>query len=168
MEYWDILTSDGKRTGKRVRRDQYNRFLPGEYHLVVHIWLVNSKGELLIQKRSEEREPMPGEWAATSGSALSGEISRGAALRELREELGIEIGPDSLQFLHRFVRKNSIIDIWWARLDVEPAHLTLQKEEVTKAAWVGPQRLREMVQNGTFHYYGADYFKEIFTLVEES
>ena len=89
MESWDILSRNGKPTGKTV-----SRMCPilrrGEYHLVVHIWTVDGKGNVLIQRRSDQKPLMPGEWAATGGAAVSGETSRFAACRELKEELGIE------------------------------------------------------------------------------
>lgn len=166
MEYWDVLTSDGKKTGRRVKREHYNRFQPGEYHLVVHIWILNSKGQFLIQKRSEKRQPMPGEWAATSGSALAGEVSSAAAARELKEELGISLKTNQLHFLKRFVRKNSLIDLWWACVDTQAETLTLQQEEVTQAKWVSPEQLRQMIDQNEFHHYGTDYFKAIFSLVK--
>lgn len=167
MEYWDILTSDGKKTGKRMKRDTYNHFSPGEYHLVVHIWVINSAGEFLIQKRSEDREPMPGEWAATGGSVLSGEASLAAATRELKEELGITVLGTEMHFLKRFVRKNSLVDIWWAQVDADLQHLALQEEEVTEVRWVRPEELRSMIARGTFHHYGADYFEAVFSLIDK-
>ena len=90
-EYWDILDADGEKTGKRVKRERFGTLGVGQYHLVVHVWITNSSGEFLIQKRSRNKQPMPGEWAATSGSVKSGEDSRTAAIRELYEELGIPV-----------------------------------------------------------------------------
>ena len=78
-EYWDILDADGEKTGKRVKRERFGTLGVGQYHLVAHVWITNSSGEFLIQKRSRNKQPMPGEWAATSGSVKSGEDSRTAA-----------------------------------------------------------------------------------------
>lgn len=162
-EYWDIITADGLPTGKKIKRCAFNHLLHGEYHLVVHIWIKNSKGEYLIQRRSIEREPMSGEWAATGGSVISGERSEQGAIRELQEELGIKIKENELKFITRIVRKNSIVDIWMVGVDIAIESLNLQKEEVMDAKWVTEEEFKEMIAKGQFHNYGKEYFKYIFS-----
>ena len=163
MEIWDILDKSGRRTGKTVVRGKRG-LSKGEYHLVVHIWIIDKNGNILIQKRSEDRPLMPGEWAATGGSALSNESSRHAASRELYEELGIHLQRSELKLIKRMLRRFSITDIWAARCDVELSELKLQKEEVARAMWVTPDELRQMIKDGDFHNYGRDYFNLIFSI----
>lgn len=166
MEKWDILNAQGTPTGKTVVRGR--TFLrPGEYHLVVHIWIVSSKGELLIQKRSKEKKLMPGEWAATGGSAFSGESSLSAAKRELAEELGIKAEENELRFIKRIKRRNSLVDVWFTVCDTPAENLTLQKGEVALARWVDTKTFSEMVEKGKFHNYGKDYFTLILDTARE-
>ncbi len=166
MEKWDILNAQGTPTGKTVVRGR--TFLrPGEYHLVVHIWIVSSKGELLIQKRSKEKKLMPGEWAATGGSAFSGESSISAAKRELAEELGIKAEENELRFIKRIKRRNSLVDVWFTVCDTPVENLTLQKGEVALARWVDTKTFSEMVEKGKFHNYGKDYFTLILDTARE-
>ncbi len=166
MEKWDILNAQGTPTGKTVVRGR--TFLrPGEYHLVVHIWIVSSKGELLIQKRSKEKKLMPGEWAATGGSAFSGESSISAAKRELAEELGIKAEENELRFIKRIKRRNSLVDVWFTVCDTPAENLTLQKGEVALARWVDTKTFSEMVEKGKFHNYGKDYFTLILDTARE-
>ena len=84
IEKWDILRQDGSSTGRQTVRGG-NTLKPGEYHLVVHIWIVSSTGRFLIQRRAYSKKLMPGEWAATGGAAIAGEDSYTAARRELDE-----------------------------------------------------------------------------------
>lgn len=163
MEKWDILDRQGKKTGKTVVRGFY-KLGHNEYHLVVHIWIYNDKGEFLIQKRSLTRPLMAGEWAATGGSAVAGEKSRTAAYRELLEELGIKVNPVDLILEKRMFRKNSINDIWSAKVNIPVERLTLQKEEVADAKWVSEETLRKMVKSGEFHNYGDEYFDIIYRI----
>ena len=165
-EYWDILDADGEKTGKRVKRERFGTLGVGQYHLVVHVWITNSSGEFLIQKRSRNKQPMPGEWGATSGSVKSGEDSRTAAIRELYEELGIPVKPGEIFFVERFRRKNSISDIWHVGVDADINSLTLQKEEVSAAMWVTPDELKRMIKKGEFHNYGMEYFDTVFSLIK--
>ena len=97
-EKWDVLDENGRRTGKTTLRRKCI-LKSGEYHLVVHIWIVSTDGRVLLQRRSEHKKLMPGEWAATGGAAVSGEDSFTAAKRELHEELGIRSDEQSLKKL---------------------------------------------------------------------
>ncbi len=157
MERWDILDANGQATGKTLLRGK--RLLSGQYHLVVHIWIVNSSGRLLIQKRAPHLRLMPNEWAVTSGSAVAGEDSSTAARRELEEELGILTGEDDLQYMGRLRRRNSHCDLWLLRRDVALSSLQLQEEEVAKVAWVTWAQLKEMLNTRKFHHYGRPYFQ---------
>ena len=163
MELWDILDKDGNRTGKTIVRGKKG-LKKGEYHLVVHIWIFNQNGDILIQRRSDTRPLMPGEWAATGGSAFSNESSRHAASRELQEELGIKLNRHNLKLIKRMLRRFSITDIWAARVNVDISELTLQKDEVAEAKWVTKEQLNQMVQKGLFHNYGKEYFDLIYSI----
>ena len=165
LEIWDILDSFGNATGKTIVREKFC-LQKGEYHRVVHIWLVNSKGQFLIQRRSDEKDFMPGEWAATGGAVVSNENSYAAAARELSEELGIFTDHVQLKLARSYIRKNSFVDIWFANMDFDINNLVLQADEVAEAKWVSKSELQEMLQKGLFHNYGADYFETIFALTD--
>lgn len=166
MEKWDILNADGTPTGKTTVRGRCN-LKQGEYHLVVHIWIVSSRGELLIQRRSENKKLMPGEWAATGGAAISGEDSYTAANRELYEELGIPSNKQTLKKLTRIKRRNSLLDIWFINSDIAVNKLRLQENEVSEAKWVSRDVFNQMVNNGDYHNYGKEYFDVVFEKIDE-
>lgn len=161
MEVWDILDKEGNPTGKTIERKKVH-LLKGEYHLVVHIWILGSDGRVLIQRRSFDKPLMPGEWAAIGGSAISGEDALTAARRELEEEMGIETEPEELKLVRKMVRKNSILYIYLVCCDVAVADLKLQEEEVAEAKWVHRNKLRQMIKTREFHNYGNDYFDVVF------
>ena len=166
MEKWDILDSTGNITGKTAVRGKY--FMrPGEYHLVVQKWVLSDKGEFLIQQRSKEKKLMPGEWAATGGSAISGETSFCAAQRELLEELGINRTQRFCKKMARIKKRNSFVDIWFTMSNADVSTLNLQKSEVAQARWVNEDELRRMVKKGEFHNYGKEYFDMIFKYAKE-
>ena len=166
MEKWDILNADGEPIGKTTLRGKCN-LKTGEYHLVVHIWMVSSKGEFLIQRRSENKKLMPGEWAATGGAAISGEDSYTAANRELYEELGIPSNKQTLIKLARIKRRNSLLDVWFINTNIQESRLRLQQDEVAEARWVSRDVLKEMIKNGEFHNYGKEYFDILFEKIDE-
>ena len=162
-EKWDILDKSGKPTGQTVFRGFKGTFPKGKYHLVVHIWIKNSKGEYLIQKRSALKKPMAGEWAATGGAVIAGESSEQGARRELFEELGIKAMEDDFVLVRRLKRKISFVDIWLCHCDTPAEQLVLQKEEVEAVKWVDRQTLCRMIKEGEFHNYGKEYFDVVFS-----
>ena len=158
LELWDVLTPEGKLTGKKVKRGA-STLKAGEYHLVVHIWPISKDGAFLIQRRSFKKKLMPGEWAATGGAAIAGENSLAAAKRELYEELGIE--SDNLVLIKRIKKRNSFVDIYGTVVSVKINELKLQKSEVCDARWVNSETLLKMVEKGDYHNYGNEYFNII-------
>jgi 8-oxo-dGTP diphosphatase len=160
MEIWDILDRQGNLTGKTIVRGE--ELKEEEYHLVVHIWIMNSKGEFLIQKRAEVVKIMPGMWAATGGSVLAGEDSKAAALREVKEELGIDINGENLIKIERVLRKHNFGDVWFIKENVNLENLELLEEEVSDAKWMTKDEIKIMIDKGEFHDYGVDYFKNLY------
>ncbi len=165
FEKWDILDENGKFLGKTTFRNKA-QLKPGEYHLVVHIWVVSSDGKILIQRRSDNKKFMPGEWAATGGAAISGEDSFTAAGRELFEELGITSDETTLKNVLRLKRRNSLLDIWLIVSDLTVEELKLQESEVAEARWVTLGELEEMVKTNKFHNYGKEYFERVFDKIK--
>ena len=90
----DLYDAGSNPLGRTVRRGE--PLAPGEYHLVVQVWVRNSRGEFLIQKRRLGLDEAPGLWAATAGWVAAGEDSLEGAVRELEEELGIRASPNEL------------------------------------------------------------------------
>ena len=105
VEIWDLYDAQGEKTGKTMIRGE--AIPSGFYHIGVHIWPMNDKGELLIQRRSMGVQWKPGIWAVTGGSAVSGEEPLTAARRELREELGYAASKADMLFVSRLRRSNS-------------------------------------------------------------
>lgn len=166
MEHWDLFDRNGAPLGRTIRRGE--RLHAGEYHKVVHIWVVNSVDRVLIQRRSKHRKLMPNIWAVTSGSVIAGEESPDAARRELSEELGVQLPGTEFEFLGRLVRRNSLCDVWLVRRDIAVPDMRLQREEVSQARWVTVAQLAEMLRRRQFHHYGAGYFRFVFEAIGKS
>ncbi|MEG1886635.1 MAG: NUDIX domain-containing protein [Oscillospiraceae bacterium] len=166
MEQWDVFDKSGKPTGKKVIRGRLS-LKKGEYHLVVHVWVLSGNGKVLIQRRSDQKPLMPGEWAATGGAAVAGENSYSAAGRELFEELGIASKREDLKLIKRFIRKNSFLDVYMIYADVSIFDLILQKEEVADVKWVTVAELKQMIKEGNFHNYGSEYFECVFSAFQK-
>ena len=151
MELWDVYDHCFQKTGKIHERG--NPLAPGEYHLSVAIYPINSGKQVLIQKRNQNLKLMPGEWAATGGSALQGEDPWDACKRELMEELGIAATKENSELIALFKRIDSYNALWIVHTDVMLEELTLQSEEVSEAKWVSIAELKALAKDGRFHYY---------------
>ncbi len=170
MEKWDVLNAQGEPTGRRINRGSRAILRAGEYHSVVHIWITDSKGRLLLQRRSEKKHLMPGEWAATGGAAIAGETPFVAAKRELYEELSILSDERSLKKIATIRRRNSILTVWHIVADIDERKLRLQKSEVAEVRWVTRDEFEKMIAEKRYHNYGKDYFQIVLSAIygEES
>jgi isopentenyldiphosphate isomerase len=144
MEYVDVLTADGRTTGKRVLRSVAHS--QGLWHRTVHVWVRNRSKELLFQQRSQSKETFPGQWdISAAGHISAGDASREAAVREMKEELGVSIDDAALRFLftirHSYLspdssfKDNEISDVYLCTTPVEDDELTLDPKEVMGAAF---------------------------------
>lgn len=159
-EIWDLYNSKRQPTGKTMMRGE--EIPSGMYHLAVHIWPLNSKGELLVQKRSSTVLWKPNLWAVTGGSAIAGEDPLTAAMRELKEELGYDASAQEMREIACLRRSNSFCSVYTIVIDQPAADFVLQKEEVSEVRWCSAAKVSRMVSEGMLYNYGDSYFKMLF------
>lgn len=159
-ELWDLYDAHGKRTGQTMTRGE--DVPAGLYHLAVHIWPRNSRGEFLVQRRAPCVQWKPNLWAVTGGSAVSGEDALSAARRELLEEIGYRAAPEEMDQLACLRRTNSFCCVFSLRIDWPADRFVLQREEVSAVQWCDSGRLSRMVADGVLYNYGDAYFKMLF------
>lgn len=156
-EIWDLYDASGRKTGKTMLRGE--EVPQGMYHLVIHIWPINSKGEFLIQRRAMCVQWKPGLWAVTGGSAIKGEDALTAARRELFEELGYLADEHEIKRIACLRRSNSFCNVFTIRLDYPEEAFILQEEEVSEVKWCDSNQLLRMVADNTLYNYGDAYFR---------
>ncbi|EMF49869.1 NUDIX hydrolase [Streptococcus parauberis] len=151
-EIWDIYDIYRNKTGRTMERG--SNFKEGDLHLVVHLCIFNTNGELLIQQRQKDKEGFPNMWdISVGGSALAGETPQQAVMRETLEELGICIDLSQIrpQFTINF--DQGFDDTFLVIADVDLNSLTLQEEEVQDAKWASRQEIFKMMTEGSFIPY---------------
>ena len=159
-EVWDLYDAHGHRTGRTMTRGE--DVPAGLYHLAVHIWPRNSRGEFLVQRRAPVVQWKPNLWAVTGGSAVSGENAVTAARRELREEIGYDDAEDEMEQVACLRRTNSFCGVYSLRIDWPAERFVLQREEVSAVQWCDSARLMRMVAEGMLYNYGDAYFRMLF------
>jgi isopentenyldiphosphate isomerase len=149
METWDVYDKYRRKTGATHERG-FN-MKEGDYHIVVHVWIVNSKGEFLIQKRQHDKKGWAGMWdCAAAGSAILGDSSMDAAIRETKEEIGLDIKSEELEPLFTVKFSRGFDDNWLVRKNVNLEDLVLQQEEVADVKWATMDEINQMVEDSEF------------------
>ncbi len=150
MEYLDIVDDNGEPTGHIVERKIAHR--EGILHRTAHLWLLRRKDgqtEVLLQKRSENKSSFPGCFdISTAGHIPAGCDYVESAIREAKEELGVDLDPRDLHETgKRFVRcddsffgvpfhDRQISKFFYAFCDKDEGDFVLQKEEVAAVVWM--------------------------------
>ncbi len=168
-ELWDVVDEQGSKLGYQKVRG--SKLLDNEYHQVVHVWIVQSDGRYLLQRRSYNKSNAPGYIAAHAGSVTAGEDVFTGAIREVEEEIGIRIPDDKLEFvakLNPFVRgKNGVDYLFVSFLDIELNDCILDEVEVDSIMYMTQDEILDAVKTGEFYPYGETYFNSIFNYVNK-
>jgi 8-oxo-dGTP diphosphatase len=147
QELWDVLDEHRQPTGRKHPRGVP---LPeGDYHLVVLVLLPTDKGEFLTTRRAPTKG-YPNMWEFTGGSALAGDDSLHAALREMREETGIELDPACGRVVASEQWSDSFCDVWLFRQNFDPSAVILQEGETTAAMAASREQILQMEREGEF------------------
>jgi isopentenyldiphosphate isomerase len=102
-EYLEIVDYKGEVIGSAPRSEIHGK--PSLMHRVVHILVLNKEGEILLQKRSRNKDVAPGRWDTSVGGHVGlGEDLLSASKREMLEELGIS--GFELEYLYSYTHSN--------------------------------------------------------------
>ena len=135
LEYWDLYNRERKKIGALHMRGE--PLEQGTYHIVVNVWIVNSKNEVLITQRHPQKKLWGGLWeCSASGAVIAGEDSLQGALRETKEEIGIDLLSSEAILIETLFRKNDIRDTFLFKKDIRIEDLTFHPNEVVDARWV--------------------------------
>lgn len=148
MEILDIVDINGNPTGQTVTREKAH--LEGIRHRTSHVWILRSRDRLqvLLQKRSPDKESFPDMWDISSaGHIPSGFSWEESAVRELSEELGTVVSASELkeagllrikadtEFFCRPFKDDQVSKVFVLFLDRDESCFTVQKEELSEVRW---------------------------------
>ena len=167
MEYWDIYDAEKKKTGKKMKRNDWC-LKDDEYHLTVLGVIARKDGKFLITKRVMTKAWAPGWWEVSGGAAMAGEESEEAVLREIKEETGLDASGFEGGYLFSYKRENPgegdnyFVDIYRFVGDFSEKDLKLQEAETAGYMIATAQEIKELGNQGIFLHY--DSIKEAFEL----
>lgn len=132
MEMVDIIDTEGRTVATVSRQEMRGRRLP---HRAVYILVFNRRGELFVHLRTLTKDVYPGYWDVAIGGVLAaGESFDQGAVREGREELGVDLKTEPL---FTFSYKDDVVEIQGM---VYRAHhdgpFQLQKDEIVTGVFL--------------------------------
>ncbi len=172
-EMIDLLDENGNVVGVQSKKMAHQT---GAWHKAVHIYLVNNEGEILLQKRSANKDIFPNVWdVSVGGHTDAGEKNIETAQRELEEELGVKSNLDDFQFLTQTKEilktgkyvSSEFVDAFLVVKDVRIENIVLQEAEVADIKFVKLEEFFEMARRkdaALFPHY--DEYEKILPILE--
>lgn len=149
MEIWDLYNEKRELVG--IDHMRGTELPKGCYHLVVHVWIKNKKGQYLISQRSASRPTFPLMWECVGGSVVKGENSLQGAIREVKEEVGIDLENVEGKIIFSKTRGiinskkfNDILDVWLFQYDGTVSLEQATTDEVVQTKWLYPEQIKEI------------------------
>lgn len=138
----------------------------GLWHKSVHVWVLNDRNEILVQYRCADKKLYPNTWDVSfAGHISSGENSIEALIREGKEELGIEVELEKLNYIftnreeikYEQIDSKEFVDIYILKQNVELDKIAFQAEEVSDAKYVSIEEFFELVKQNKIMPHEIEY-----------
>ncbi len=175
MEYLDLLDHKGQPNGQKKLRSEVHR--DGDWHAAVHAWIVTSNVELLLQKRSPQKDNNPNMWdVSIAGHIPSGEDTALTVVREAEEELGLKLRPEDLELLFTVAQERKtdkynnreFDDVYLIHRDLNLGDMVIQKDEVTEVKFLPFPELERLIKSGHPDYVDHPReFERLFPILYE-
>lgn len=156
-ELLEIVDSNDQVIGQALRGEVYAQ---GLLHRAVNIIIVNSKGEIYLQQRSAQKKSFPLHWDLSAAEHLKpGENYQQAAIRGLKEELGLDLKVRKIRPVHnqknifqkgdQRIIENELVELFQAEYDGE---MTIDTAEVADGKFVSKEDISKMVDSGELDF----------------
>ena len=165
MELWDIYNENKEKTGRTMKRNDWN-MKPDDFHLTVLGVIKRPDGTYLIPRRKLDKEWAAGWWEVPGGGVVAGESSADAVKREILEETGIDVtGADGgYAFSYKRVnpeeKNNYFVDVYKFTMDIDTSDVKLQEAETSGFSFATLSEISDYAKQGIFLHY--DSIKAVF------
>jgi isopentenyldiphosphate isomerase len=158
-EQLDVVDSKMRPTGQVMsKREVHAKEL---WHRGAHVWIYNSKGEILLQLRHPNKKAYPNTWDVSAAGHLSaGDDPVQGGIRETKEEIGLDIAEDEMEFIGVHTENTTVVGhqhhaFNWTFLvhrDLNLEDLVLQPDETAEVRWITPDELERDVRDHPERY----------------
>ncbi|MBO5141667.1 MAG: NUDIX domain-containing protein [Clostridia bacterium] len=143
MEYLNLYDKDGSLLPEKGIRGEKNENLVG----IVIIFIENSKGEFLIQKTSSSRNSV---FATTGGHVSYGSTFLETIIKEVKEELGIDVSDDNIVEINTYIRERYIQKVFYLKKDIDINDIAVQEDEVEYVKWFSQEEIDGLINSNQF------------------
>lgn len=179
-EYFDIINANGQYLNKVATREECHK--KGFWHKASVVFIIsNDNKRVLLQQRSANKKLWPNLWDITAGGHVSsGELGYQAVIRETKEEIGIDINKESLEFIGVTTSENikgdridrHFNEYFIVHCDIDLNDITLQEEEVQDIKWFDKEEIIRRINNnyeGLTRKIGCwEYLIKYFEIMEKN
>jgi len=164
IEYFDVLDENGNKTGEIKTKEDV--IADRGFYRIVNLWIINPyTKQILIQKRSSNKDVSPNKWDLTAGGHVdAGETSLDAIIRETKEELGLDISNDKilkvLEVKHDKVKRN-FVDVYLVAKDVNIKDVILQNDEVSDIKYFSLEELINAHNTKDTNFVNHSFFNDV-------
>ncbi|CDA15971.1 MAG: NUDIX domain-containing protein [Clostridia bacterium] len=165
MEKRDLYDINRNLTGETIFKDE--KTPKDRYILVVLVFIQNSKGDFLIQKRSKLKDS---KYGSTGGHPKTGENSIQGMMTEIKEEIGLDVQKDDLKLFYsdRDDKDQVFFDLYYMKKDLDINTLVLQEEEVESIEWDSLEDIQALRDAGKFKRAHAEAFDRLLKLMNNN
>jgi len=143
-EIFDVVNERDEVIDRAPRSEVHRRKLR---HRAVHVLVFNAQGELFLQKRSMTKDTFPGAWdSSASGHLDSGEDYDVCAVREVHEELGVQLEKTPARLFKMDACEETGQEFVWAYQCRHEGPFVLHPEEIESGGWFAPEEISRWIK----------------------
>lgn len=166
-EIFDVYTREGEYLGTKEKSFCHGPN-PGVYHKPVWIWIINDKGEILVQKRAATKKNNPNKWDMPSaGHVVAGETSIEGAIRETYEELGVKTNESDYKFMFEHIRDSAfeLAQVYLMKKNI--TEFILQESEVAEVKWLNFEDFKKLLFSDDFAPHDFEYRNKVIEMFDK-
>ena len=149
MELIDVYDENGNKTGKVVDRNTKDEaFETGEHIGVSLIYIENDDNMFLIQRTSKQKGNI---YSMTAGHINHNETPKETIIREVNEELGIDISKEEIIDLGYIIVDFPVRFIFYLKKNINIGDIILKKDEVEEVSCKTLNEIKKIINNGNMH-----------------
>lgn len=147
MELIQIVDEAGNLTGEVLDKEEaHDKNL---LHNEVAAFVINDKKQILLQKRSANKRFNPNKWGLCAGHVGAYESLEEALVREIKEEIGIDVSKDDLHLYGRELTlgetNSHITYFYYVKINKKEDEFTIQFEELSEVSWFDIDEVIEII-----------------------
>ena len=151
MELIEIVDENGNYTGQVMDKEEaHDKNL---LHNELGIFIINDKKEILLEKRSANKRFNPNKWGLCAGHVDAYETLEEAALREIKEEVGLDVSIEELiPYGEKEVTikdsNSHITYFYYVKCNKKEDEFIIQEEELSEVKWFNIDEIIMMIKEG--------------------